>query len=294
MYRFVAQAPNEELVNELTEDIEKYSSTSFWQSLDFKDLALSLLLVLLIFIIGYIFIQVLASLISRLLKRARVSTSGIYYIDKVLKFICYFILVTIMANNLGIQTGSLIALIASLGFAIALALQGSLTDLASGIMLVVTKPIRVGDYVYLEGKEDLVQVDEIRLFNTVLKDRRNISLIVSNELIIQKPLQNLSKGDYAYTDVEVSIAYDSDLDRAKALISQALDQLEGILPDKDYLIGVNRLGESGVDLLVSAPCLDRDHAKMKLLMREAILKSLTQGGIEIPFPRMDLAILKDH
>lgn len=284
-------AADEQVVDEITRDIEKYSSTSFWQSLDLREVAFTLFVVAVIFIVGSILIRIISSIVSKFLRRAKVTTSGIYYIDKVLQFILYFILITIIANNLGIQTGSLVALIASLGFAVALALQGSLTDLASGIMIVLTKPIQVGEYVYLEGHDDLLHVEEIRLYSTVLRDRRNMSIIIANEMIMQKKVQNLSKQAYVYADVEVSVAYSSDIARTKELIRMALDKTEGVLREKDYLIGVNRLNESGVDLLVSAPCIDRDHAKIKLKMRENILNALCEGGIEIPFPQMDVRVI---
>ena len=289
----ILQMSRDDIANDLIEDLERVSSESYWKSLDIREILLNILIALVIYVIGYIVIKIITYLISKLLGKTKITTSGIYYIDKVVKFILYFILIMIIANNLGIKTGSLVALIASLGLAIALALQGSLSDLASGIMIIIARPIRVGDYVYLEGIGDLLYVKEIKLFNTILRNRRNIDLIVSNKEIMTNRLENVSTEEYVLADVFVSVSYNSDISKVKKIISNCLDNINGVLSDKKYLIGVNKLDDSGVEMLVSAPCLAKDHSRIRLIIREEILKALLNEGIEIPFPQLEVNILNE-
>ncbi|MDO5715859.1 MAG: mechanosensitive ion channel [Tissierellia bacterium] len=292
--RLTNMVPNPQEVEEQLQGLEKYTQLSTWKNIDWTSLGLRLLTGLIFFTIGYYLIKLIIRLIRSILERQGVTKGMIYFLTRTLRFILLFILITVIAGTLGIKTTSLVALIGSLGIAVGLALQGSLSDLASGIMLVTLHPIRVGDYVFLEGEDTLLQVHQIRLFNTYFIDKRNFILIHPNSRIIKNKIQNLSKKDFVKFDVEVDIAYSADLEKAKIAITKGLKSNPLILHDQGYLIAVKELKDSGIGLLVRASVRSKDYAIAKLKTTEDIKKLLDEYHIEIPFPQMEVKILHPH
>lgn len=285
------QSANESL-EQASEDLEMITSPRAWTSINLTNLITSIIIALVVFVLGYIFINILVHIIKKIMAKRGVDNSAIYYLETIAKFFLYFFLVIIVANTVGIQTNSLIAIVISIGLALALALRDSLTDLASGIMVVVTKPIKVGDWVFLEDEDDFLQVIEIRLFETQLRNRQNIILIVPNSRLMSNSIKNLSKEDYVYTDVRVSVHYNSDLDKVRQVIIGVLDKNENILKDKEYLIGVEELADSGINYLISFPVAAENYYMMKLKVNEEIRNALNENDIEIPYPKLDLHIIK--
>lgn len=281
-------------IESATETLEQITTPGFWTTFSIQEFAMNILTGAVILVIGYIIIQNILKVFRRILQRSGATRSGIYYIETIIKFLAYFVLITITANSLGFQTGSLVALVASFGLAIALALRGSLTDLASGIMIVITRPIKVGDRVYLEGIDDFLEVKEIKLFNTLLLNRKNMIIVVPNERIMQNKVENLSKNDYVYTDIIVGVAYKSDIDNVKSIITKTLDKHEKVLSDHKYIIGIENLNQSSIELLVSAPVMPKDYFIMQLKLREVIFEALKENNISIPFPQTEVRILKEH
>jgi len=149
-------------LNELTDNIEttadklgEIASPTFWSRFDFEAFAMTAIKTAVILIVGYLIIRYILKLVRHMLQKNEALKSGAHYIEAAIKFISYFILISIAANSLGIDTGSLIALVASLGLALGLALKDSLTNLASGIMIVLNKPLQTGDKVYIEGIREI-------------------------------------------------------------------------------------------------------------------------------------------
>lgn len=247
-----------------------------------------------IILIGAFIIKYIIKFLKRVTQKVGFTQSSIYYLEIIAKFLLYFILITIAANSIGLNTGSLVALVASLGLAIALALRGSLTDLASGLMIVITNPIKIGDRVYLEGIEEYLQVVEIKLFNTYLINRRNTIVIVPNVRIMQQKVENLSKRPYVYTDVEISVAYNANINLVKTIIENTLDKQEYLLVNEKYIIGISKLNQSSIDLLISVPVRAHDYFVKQLVLREEIYKALREREIFIPFPQTEVRILNDN
>lgn len=289
---------NLEHLTELSEDIKdstdkllEITSDSFWSQSNLINVGVSLLKGILIFVVGYLLIRYALKLINHILKKGGATKSAIYYIEIIFKFLGYFFVIVIAANTMGFQTNSLITLVASLGLSIALALRGSLTALASGIMIVLTRLIKAGDRVFIEGTEDLLVVEEIRLFNTIFKNRKNITVVLPNEKIMQNKVENLSKTEYVYTDVKIGIPLKDDIEKARQIIKTCLDNNDRVLKGHDYIIGVSGTSDSCIDILVSAPVVPEDYIIMQFELREVIMNKLKENGIMKPVLQREIRLL---
>lgn len=280
-----------ESLQNASEDLEMITSPRYWASINITNLITSLIVAGIIFAIGYVIINILLYMLKRILKGSGASSSGIYYIEKIAKFLLYFFLIVIIANTIGLQTNSLIAIVISIGVALALAMRDSLTDLASGIMVILTKPVAVGDRVYLDDIDAFLEVIEIRLFETRLRNRQNIIYIVPNSKLMSNNIENLSQEPFVKVDVRVGVSYDSDLKKVRRVITETLDKEDRILSDDaDYFIAVEKLAESSINFLISFPVRPEHYKSLEYKINEDIRIAFAENDIEIPYPHMDLNI----
>ncbi len=280
---------NDNLEN-AAEALQELTTPGFWTKQHLIEMGTDFLKVILIFAIGFIIIKCLIHIVKKIMKKSGVSASGIYYIETILKFVLYLILVTIAASNVGINAGSIVAFVASFGLAIALALKGSLTDLASGIMLILTRPVTVGDRIFIEGDDDFYVVEQIKLFDTYLRNGKNIIVIVPNEKMAQNKVKNLSQSTFVYADVEIGVAYGSDIDFVKRIIEETV-RSQDILQDKDVIISLKNLNESSVDFYIGVPVMPENFGAIKGKIREELYKAFMRHQIEIPFPQRDVRMI---
>lgn len=196
-----------------------------------------------------------------------------------------FVIIAALAQ-LGIPTASFVALVGAAGLAIGLALQGSLSNFASGVLLVLFHPIKLGDYIEAGGVSG--SVEEINVFSTTLitPDRRTIT--VPNSLVLGGPIINYSTSTSRRIDLVISVGYDTELGEAKALIEQVVKDDERVLVEKDLTIGVLELGASSVDLAVRPWVASENYLATKFELQEAIKNALDKAGISIPFPQLDV------
>lgn len=288
-------------INEITDNIEtaadkleQITSPNFWSKFDFSDFAMSILITAIILVVGYLIIRYVLKLVRHMLQKNETLKSGVNYIEAVVKFVLYFLLITIAANTLGIQTNSLVALVASLGLALSLALKDSLTNLASGIMIILNKPMEIGDKVYIEGINDLLEVVDIRLFNTFFITWRNVVISLPNDKIIRSKIENLSKKEYIYTDIKIVLEFKTDLSKAKEIIRDCLNSNEKVLKTPEPVIGVINYNDNGMELLVSFPAFLNDSFSARRELLETIFNALNENGIYIPFNQSEVRILKDE
>lgn len=288
-------------INETTDNIEtaadkleQITSPNFWSKFDFSDFAMSILITAIILVVGYLIIRYVLKLVRNMLQKNEALKSGVNYIEAVVKFVLYFLLITIAANTLGIQTNSLVALVASLGLALSLALKDSLTNLASGIMIILNKPMEIGDKVYIEGINDLLEVVDIRLFNTFFITWRNVVISLPNDKIIRSKIENLSKKEYIYTDIKIVLEFKTDLSKAKEIIRDCLNSNEKVLKTPEPVIGVINYNDNGMELLVSFPAFLNDSFSARRELLETIFNALYENGIYIPFNQSEVRILKDE
>lgn len=193
-------------------------------------------------------------------------------------------------NRFGVQTASIIALLGAAGLAVGLALQGTLSNLAAGVMLLVFRPYKAGDFIEAAGRFGKVQ--EIDLFTTILQTFDNQQVIIPNSQIWGSQIINHSHHSVRGVDMHFGVAYKEDTDAVRAIIKTVLDQHPHILKDPAPFVEVETLNESSVDFVVRPFCLGEHYFDVLYSIPEQIKKALDENGIEIPFPHRKLIIEK--
>lgn len=199
----------------------------------------------------------------------------------VLTFAAIFILA-----RFGIQTASLIAVIGAAGLAIGLALQGTLSNLASGLMLLAFRPFKVGDYITAGGESGTVT--EISLFTCELTTPDNVQVFVPNSDIWSGAIHNYSVHDERRVDLTFGVGYDANLKTAEQVIRETLAREQRIHDDKPVFVKVTALGDSSVEFTVRVWVARADYLDVKCALLQAVKESLDEAGIEIPFPTRTL------
>lgn len=192
-------------------------------------------------------------------------------------------------SNLGVQTASIIAVLGTAGLAVALSLKDSLSNLASGIMLIVFRHFTKGDTVELNGT--LGNVEEISLFHTKLTTPDNRSVILPNASIAQAKIINFTSNPTRRLEWTFSVSYESDIRRAKEVILLALQSESRLLEEPAPLVGVGALGASGVDLIVRAWVKKEEFFAVQIAVNEAIKLALDEAAIEIPYNKLDVNLI---
>lgn len=190
--------------------------------------------------------------------------------------------VIFVLQNFGLQTTSLVAVLGAVGLAIGLALQGVLSGIAAGVMLVIFRPIRVGDFIEVNGVMGTVK--EISIFNTELATVGNIKVLIPNADVWSKTISNYSGYDMRRAEWTFGVSYGSDLARAEQIIRDTIMSDPRSLTDPEPFLQVNNLGESSVDFLARVWVKADDYFQYQADIKRKVKEALDAGGIEIPFP----------
>jgi len=190
--------------------------------------------------------------------------------------------VVFILGRFGIQTTSLVALIGAAGLAIGLALQGTLSNLAAGVMLIGFRPFKVGDFIAAGGHSGTVAA--ITLFTTELTTPDNVQIIVPNSDIWSSPITNYSHHATRRCDLVFGVSYDSDLKRAEAVLRRCIDADRRVMADPEPFVKVTRLGEYAVEFTLRLWCDTDDFWELKFDLIRAVKEAFDAEGIEIPFP----------
>ncbi len=246
---------------------------------------------LLIFIIG----RWLADLISKIIEKLVVKSSKDETLAMFVKHISYagiLIFVIIAAiSKLGVQTASLIAVIGAAGLAIGLALQGSLSNFAAGLLLIIFKPFKIGDLVEMGGALGIVQ--EIHIFNSVLNTPDNRRVILPNAKITNDNIINLSSMDSRRIDLVFGISYGDDMAEAKNALQRVVSSDSRILKDPETTIAVSELADSSVNIVCRPWVKPADYWGVYFNLVEQGKLELEKSGITIPFPQRDVHMYEE-
>ena len=254
-------------------------------------LGLRVVLSILALLIGIQVIKWMRSLLRKGLKRSHVDESAVRFIDSFAKYALYFLLIIMIASWLGVDAASIIALLGSASVAIGLALQGSLSNFAGGILILILKPFVIGDYIR-DGLGNEGTVKNIDVFYTQLSTPDNKVIVLPNGTLANGCITNFTKSENRRIDIKVGIAYEEDILRAKKILMQMLEEDEGILKEKEMQVFVESLGESSVILTVRGWTRNEEFWPVKWRITEKIKTTLDQEGIKIPFPQMDIHLDK--
>lgn len=247
-----------------------------------------LITALIVFLIGRWIIRKLNRLLIKIMKKRQVEASLFSFTRSLVKITLNFILVIILISVLGIETSSFIALFASAGVAIGMALSGTLQNFAGGVMILLFKPFKVGDFIEAQGQSGSVK--EIQIFNTIISTPDNKIIIIPNGGLSTGITKNYSKEEMRRVDWEFGIAYGDNYDTAKEVIEKLLASDERILKEPACFIALNSLGASSVNLVVRAWVKAGDYWDVYFGMNEKVYKTFAEENLNIPFPQMDVHI----
>lgn len=247
-----------------------------------------LITALIVFLVGRWIIRKLNRLLIKIMEKRQVEASLFSFTRSLVKITLNFILVIILISVLGIETSSFIALFASAGVAIGMALSGTLQNFAGGVMILLFKPFKVGDFIEAQGQSGSVK--EIQIFNTIISTPDNKIIIIPNGGLSTGITKNYSKEEMRRVDWEFGIAYGDNYDTAKKVIEKLLASDEHILKEPAYFIALNSLGASSVNLVVRAWVKAGDYWDVYFGMNEKVYKTFAEENLNIPFPQMDVHI----
>lgn len=257
------------------------------------DFGLKVLLAVLILIFGLQFIKIFRKIIKKSLNKANADVGVTQFIDSFVKIGLYVVLIMIIATGFGVNVTSVIAVLGSAGVAVGLALQGSLSNLAGGVLILILKPFKVGDYIIEDANKNEGTVTEIQIFYTKLTTGDNRVIILPNGSLANTSLTNVTQAPYRRLELIVGISYESDLKKAKQLLSQMLDEDEKVIQEKDKNVYVDMLDQSSVNLGIRCWFLKEDYWEGKWRLTEQIKLLFDENNISIPYPQMQLHFEKE-
>lgn len=279
-------------VEEIIEEIKQPGVVkSFFMELPEKALHLGVrvLLALITFIIGVQLIKLVRKIVKKSMTRAGAETGAVQFVDSFIKASLYVLLVLMIASSFGMDAASIVAVLGSAGVAIGLAVQGSLSNLAGGVLILLLKPFRVGDYIQESATGYEGTVTEIQIFYTKLLTPDNKAVILPNGQLANNSIVNASQQDRRM-DIVVGISYKADLKRAKEVLETVLREDEAVLKDKDMRVFVSELGSSSVNLGVRCWFRQEDFWPGKWRVTENCKLALDAAGIEIPYNQLDVHV----
>lgn len=280
------------VVNEMTHSIKSLVNTpvSEWMPQLVHDylipFGLKLLAAIVVYIIGRWVIKLVKKGLSRAMSYRNADPTLNTFLMSLVSVLLTFFLILAIVGILGVNTSSLVALLASAGLAIGMALSGTLQNFAGGVMIMLFRPFKVGDFISAQGFEG--KVNEIQIFNTHLLTMDNKEIILPNGALSTNAMTVFSKQDTRRVDWVFSIAYGDDYDKAKSVLKRLCQEDERILKEPDVMIELINLNNSSVDITVRAWVNTPDYWPVFFAMNEKVYKTFAKEGLNIPFPQMDV------
>lgn len=253
---------------------------------------INILMAVIIYIVGKIVVGLVVNMLGKLLKRSNYDDMLVDFLKAIIRAVLMLFVIIAALDQLGVDTTSLAAILAAAGLAIGLSLQGSLQNFAAGVMLLVFKPFKAGDFVEAGGAAGVIK--SISIFTTIMTTGDNKEVIIPNGAIYGGNITNYSAKDTRRVDMVVGIGYDSDLKRAKEVLQEIADADDRILKEPAVTIAVAELADSSVNFVVRPWAATADFWAVKFAFTEAVKLRFDEEGIAIPFPQMDVHVHKDE
>ena len=285
---------NKEFVEGLTEltegNLKPGVIEAFLEELPSKalNLGMKVLLCVVLFLVGVKVIQLLRKMLQKSMQRAGAEEGVRSFVDSFVKAALYVLLIFMMLSCFGVDTASIVALVGSAGVAIGLAIQGSLSNLAGGVLIMLLKPFKVGDFIKEDTHGNMGTVTEIQIFYTKLSTIDNQVVILPNGSLANTSLTNASGNKERRMDVQVGISYGADLKKAKEVLLSLLEENEKVLKEREYRVFVEELAESAVVLNMRCYFAQEVFWDEKWRMTEEAKLALDKAGVEIAYPQMDV------
>lgn len=253
-------------------------------------LAGKIVVAFLIIVIGFKLIKILVGFLKAALEKSEVDYGVISFSCSFVKITTRCIVIFMAVAHLGVEVSSFIAILGSAGVALGLALQGSLSNIAGGVLLLILKPFQVGDYIVVSGTDCEGEVAAMDIFYTKLKTVDNRVIVVPNGTLTNSNLINNTKQDRRLIDIAIGISYDADIKKVKAILAEIAAKETRIMDQDGVSIFVSSLADSAVMMGLRCWVSTEDYVKTKWQLNEEIKIRFDEEGIEIPYQKLDVCI----
>lgn len=293
MYLFATEVADDiqSNVKEVQNDVSKLAEIIDGAMDKLIDFGFDVLSAIIIFIIGRIVLKLIQKLFKNIFTKSNVDVGVVKFVDSFIKVVGYIIILIIICGQIGIQTTSLITLLGTASLSIGLALEGCLSNFAGGVLILVTKPFVVGDYIKIDGSQDTEgNVDKIDIIYTTLNTADNKSIKIPNGTVANSIITNVTHQTKRRVSVEVGIHYEDDIEKAKSIATKVMNSCEYILKDEENAVVVKELAESSVVLEIRMWTATDDYWNGKFYLNEAIKEAFDNDGIRIPYNQLDVTV----
>lgn len=250
------------------------------------EFGVKILVAIVIFYVGRLVARMLTNTLHKLMQKQEVDKILETFVCNLAYWLVMLFVIIASINHIGIETTSLIAVMGAAGLAIGLALQGSLSNFAAGVLIVIFRPYRVGDFVEAAGVSGTIL--QVQILTTMMKTPDNKEIIVPNSQIMGSIITNYSANDTRRVDMTIGVSYSDDLDKVRKIIRELVDADDRILKDPACLIAVSELADSSVNFVVRPWVKTENYWAVKFELTEAIKKRFDLDDISIPFPQRDV------
>ena len=272
-------------IETITKDISSYIPDNIAEIL--SGYAFSLLMALLIFIIGKWIVNKIVAVFGKVLRKVKgVEETLIKFLENIVYYALMIVVLLTALGKLGVETTSFLAILGAAGLAIGLALKDSLSNFASGVMIILFKPFKVGDFVTAGGVTG--SVTEVGIFNSVFTTGDNQKVIVPNGTITSGSIVNVNANDTRRVDLVVGISYDDDIKKTKDVLNEIIKSNDKVLMNKGVTVAVSELADSSVNFVVRVWVNTPNYWDVKFDLTEKIKITFDKEGISIPFPQQDV------
>lgn len=252
-----------------------------------SDYALRIVIAIAIFYIGKYLAGKITNLIVKIARKTgKIDETLLKFLSNIIYYVLMIVVLLTSLDQLGVDTTSFLAILGAAGLAIGLALKDSLSNFASGVMIILFRPFKVGDFINAAGVSG--SVEEISIFNTILKTGDNQTLIVPNGAITNGTITNVNAKPTRRVDLIVGIGYDDDIKKAKEVLTNIITSNEKVLVDQGITVAVSELADSSVNFVVRAWVNTPDYWDVKFGLTENIKLTFDKEGISIPYPQQDV------
>ena len=255
---------------------------------------IQLMIAVIILLVGSRMIKMLVKMVRRFLERGKVEAGVVSFLSSFVKYALYFVLAMIILGQFGVTTSSVIAVLGSAGLTMGLALQGSLSNFAGGVLILLLKPFEVGDYIIEDTNHNEGTVKEIQIFYTKLSTVDNKTIVIPNGMLTNNSLTNATAKAERKLDLKVDIAYEADLRKAKAVIEEIIRQDDATIKNEEILVFVHELAESSVVIGARAWVKNEDYWNARWRILEEIKLKLDENEIEMAYPHLTVQMGKEN
>ena len=258
----------------------------------FTTYSIKIVAAILIFIIGKWLCRRITNLLTKIMEKNNIDATLVKFLGSIVYYTLFIVVMIAVAGQLGINTTSFLTIIGAAGLAIGLALKDSLSNLASGVMLIMFRPIKIGDFVDVGGVTGTVK--SIDIFNTTIHSPDNQKHIVPNASITSGVITNVTANDNRRVDLVIGIGYDDDIAKAKGILEAIIKKEERVLEDPATNIAVSELGDSSVNFVVRPWVKTSDYWDVYFALTEEIKITFDKEGISIPYPQQDVHLFSEQ